>query len=51
MNGEEVVYKSFWDVEIEEKHAKDTWYEGYYPDVKRSAFSPTTKILKHDKPL
>jgi len=24
MNGEEVVYKPFWDMEVEEKHARDT---------------------------
>jgi len=51
MNGEEVVYKPFWDVEIEEKRARDTWDEGDYPKKKRPAFSPPTKILTRDKPL
>jgi len=51
MNGEEVVYKPFWDVEIEEKCARDTWDEGDHPEKKRPAFSPPTKILKGDKPL
>jgi len=49
MNGEEVVYKLFWDVE--EKRARDTWDEYDHPDTKRPAFSPPTKILKRDKPL
>ena len=49
MNGEEVVYKPFWDVE--EKRARDTLDEGDHPDTKRKAFSPPTKILKRDKPL
>jgi len=51
MNGEEVVYKPFWDVKVEEKHARDTWDKGDHPNIKRPAFSPPTKILKHDKPL
>jgi len=51
MNGEEVVYKPFWDIEVEEKRTRDTWDEGNHPDMKRLAFSPLTKILKHDKPL
>jgi len=51
MNGEEVVYKRFWDVEIEEKRARDTWDEGDHPEKERPAFSPPTKILKCDKPL
>jgi len=49
MNGEEVMCKLFWD--IEEKCARDTWDEGDHPDTKRPAFSPSTKILKCDKPL
>jgi len=51
MNGEEVAYKPFCDVEIEEKRARDTWDEGDHPDTKRPAFSPPMKILKRDKPL
>jgi len=51
MNGEEVVYKLFWDVEVEEKHTRDTWDEGDHPDTKRPAFYPPTKILKCEKPL
>jgi len=51
INGEEVMYKPFWDMEIEEKHARDTEDEGNHPYTKRPAFSPPTKILKHDKPL
>jgi len=49
MNGEEVVYKPFWD--IQEKRATDTWDERDHPDMKRPAFSPPTKILKREKPL
>jgi len=49
MNGEEVVYKPFWD--IEEKRTRDTEDEGDHPDTNRPAFSPPMKILKHDKPL
>ena len=49
MNGEEVVYKPFWN--IEEKRARDTRDEGDHPDTKRPAFSPPTKILKRNKPL
>jgi len=51
MNGEEVVYKPFWDVEIEEKRTRDTWDEGDHPEKKRPVFSPPTKILKRDEPL
>jgi len=51
INGDEVVYQPFWDVEIEEKRARDTWDEGDHPEKKRPAFSPPTKILKRDKPL
>jgi len=51
MNGEEVVYKPFWDVKIEEKRARNTWDEGDHSDIKRPAFSPPMKILKRDKPL
>jgi len=51
MNGEEVVYKSFWDVEIDEKRTRATWDKGNHPDMKRPAFSPPTKILKREKPL
>jgi len=51
MNGEEVVYKLFWDMDIEEKRARDMEDEGDHPDTKCPAFSPPTKILKRDKPL
>jgi len=51
MNGEEVMYKLFWDVEVGEKCTRDTWDERDHPDTKRPAFSPSTKILKCDKPL
>jgi len=51
MNGEEVVYKLFWDMEIEEKCARDTCDEGHHHEKKRVAFSPPTKILKRDKAL
>jgi len=47
MNGEEVMYRPFWD--IEEKHARNTWDEEDHPDTKRPAFSSPTKILKRDK--
>ena len=45
------MYKLFWDVEIEEKYARDTWDKGDHPDMKHKAFSPPMKILKCDKPL
>jgi len=51
INGEEVIYNPFWDVEIEEKHARDTWDKEDHPDLKCKAFSSPMKILKYDKSL
>jgi len=53
MNGEEVIYKPFWEVDIEEKRARDIWDDGDRIDTKRKALSPETqsKILKRDRPV
>ena len=51
MNEEEIVYKPFWDVEIEEKNTRDMEDEWDHPDTNSPAFSSPMKILKHDKTL
>jgi len=53
MNGEEVIYKPFWEADIEEKRSRDIRGDGDRSDTKRKALSPgtPTEILKRDRPV
>ena len=54
MNVEEVIYKPFWEADVEEKRTRDIWDDGDRDDIKRKALSPEEKpkrILKRERPV
>jgi len=54
MNGEQVIYKPFWETDVDEKRARDIWDDGDRDDTKRKALSPEEKpkrILTREKPV
>jgi len=54
MNGKEMIYKPFWEADVEEKRTCDIWDDGDRDDTKWKALSleeKPKKILKRERPV